>query len=240
LGSKRLSVWLLIFAICFAVLHILPPFMAMEISHRFEVGDVVDILTPFVLIFILVRIYLEVRREAEGGSPVVAIVFLVLGGVAFVEGHGMHLSANAIARHLGNMAHADLLALDYFFDEVLGHILWDGGFILISLGFILLAGFYGDRAGVYSKPILALIGSVFYGFTYFVNAVEGQTVLFTLPISVLIQMWILWVLKRRGIGLLGHPVLVFYLFGYLVGLCFFAVWGIWRGGYPQFSELGWI
>ena len=100
----RLALWLFIYASVYAFFHILPAFLNYEIKNLLMIADVFDILTPFVMIFVIYRIYLmllpQIRIDSSFPVNSVAVIILIFGGISFVEGHGMHLSANAIARHL--------------------------------------------------------------------------------------------------------------------------------------------
>jgi hypothetical protein len=240
----RLTLWLFTYAFVYAFFHILPSFLNYEIKNLLMIADVFDILTPFVMIFVLYRIYLMMLPHARINSSLsvksVALIILILGAITFVEGHGMHLSANAIARHLTPSKDLSLFALDYSFDEILGHIFWDSGIIILSLG-IILVGFHIDQKKL-SRPKqgLIILAALIYGFTYFVNAVEGQTVFFTLPLAVAIPMAIWWTARQKRIQFSRNPVLSLFLLSYIVALGLFLVWGIWHKGFPEFSELGWI
>jgi hypothetical protein len=208
------------------------------------IADIFDILTPFVMVFLIYRIYLmllpHIRIDSSFPVKSIAVIILIFGGISFVEGHGMHLSANAIARHLTPAKDLSLFTLDYSFDEILGHIFWDSGIIILSLG-IILVGFHIEQKKLSSqKQALIVLGSLIYGFTYFVNAVEGQTVFFTLPLAVAIPLAIWWTARRRRIRFSMNPVLSLFLLSYIVALGLFIVWGIWQKGFPEFSELGWI
>jgi len=240
----KLSLWLLIYASCYAFFHIFPVFLNYEIKNRLMVADVVDILTPFVMVFLTYRIYRILLLEVKGNINSIvkssAVIIMILGATTFVEDHGMHLSANAIARHLAPTKDSPLFALDYFFDEILGHILWDGGIILLSIGLIVMAFNSDEDKASNPKLLPTIFASLFYGFTYFVNGVEGQTVVFTFPLVVVIPLVILWLGHRKRIQLLKNPVLSFYFFTYILALCLFIFWGIWHKGFPEFSQLGWI
>jgi hypothetical protein len=152
----------------------------------------------------------------------------------------MHLSANAIARHLSDARDTPVYSLTYFFDEVLGHILWDSGIVVLSLGLIVMGLHIGH--GIADRPRVLLMGiaSLVYGFTYFVNAVEGQTVVFMFPLAIAIPVTILCAARRQGVRLFRNPVLFFFFFNHVFAVCLFLVWGVWHGGFPQFSELGWV
>jgi hypothetical protein len=238
----QLLLWLLIYASSYAFFHIFPVLLNYEIKNRLMMADVFDILTPFVMVLLIYKIYGILLSGTKGNSKTqsAVIVILILGAITFVEGHGMHLSANAISRHLTQIKDSPLFALGYFFDETLGHILWDGGIILLSIGLIVIA-FNNDPGGT-SNPQLPLIifASLLYGFTYFCNGVEGQTVIFTFPLALIIPSVIWWFGHRRRIQFLRNPVLSFYFFAYLLALCLFIFWGIWHKGFPEFSALGWI
>jgi hypothetical protein len=240
----KLSLWLLIYASSYAFFHIFPVFLNYEIKNRFMVADVFDMLTPFVLVFLIYKIYcILLTQMRENSNTVVqsgAVIILIAGAIAFVEGHGMHLSANAIARHLIPAKDSPLYALDYFFDEILGHILWDGGTVLLSIGLLIMA-FDSDEDKLSNpKPLLFLFASLLYGFTYFVNGIEGQTVVFTFPLALLAPLFVLWLVRRHHRQFWRNPVISFYSFAYILAFCLFVFWGIWHKGFPQFSELGWI
>jgi hypothetical protein len=243
-GYDRLAQWLFTYAFIYAFFHILPAFLNYEIKNLLMIADIFDILTPFVMIFMIYRIYLmllpHIRIDSSFPVRSVAVVILIFGAVTFVEGHGMHLSANAIARHLIGLKDSSLFALDYSFDEIMGHIFWDSGIIILSLG-IILVGFHIDQKKLSNlKQALIILASLIYGFTYYVNAVEGQTVFFTLPLAVVIPLAIGWIAHRKRIRLSKNPVLALFLLSYIVAIGLFIVWGIWQKGFPEFSELGWI
>ena len=122
----------------------------------------------------------------------VALIILIFGAISFVEGHGMHLSANAIARHLTSAKDSSLFALDYSFDEIMGHLFWDSGVILIAFGMILVGFQINPQKLANTKQALIVLASLIYGFTYFVNAVEGQSVYITLPMAAAIPLAIWW------------------------------------------------
>lgn len=240
----KLTHWLFTYAFIYAFFHILPAFLNYEIKNLLMIADVFDILTPFVMVFVIYRIYLmllpHIRINSSFPVKSVAVIILIFGAISFVEGHGMHLSANAIARHLTPTKDLSLFALDYSFDEIMGHIFWDSGIIILSLG-IILVGFHIDQKKLSSpKQALIILASLIYGFTYFVNAVEGQTVFFTLPLAVAIPLAIWWTAYRKRIRFSRNPVLSLFLLSYIVALGLFIVWGIWQKGFPEFSELGWI
>lgn len=242
LYKGRLPCWLLTFALAYALLHVLPPYMQWEIRNKLWVGDIFDLLTPFAMILVIYRIVHILARVENDPSRMIrpsVVIILLLGSIAFVEGHGMHLSANAITRHLQD-ERSSSYALAYLFDEVLGHIFWHSGIVLLSLGLIQMGFDSCQEADSRTKPVLISIAAAFYGFTYFADAVEGQTVIFAFPLAVLIPILTWGRARRVGLQFGRSPVLSFFLLGYAFATGLFLFWGIWRGGFPQFSELNWL
>ena len=236
-----LSLWIFIYSFCYTFFHILPVFLNYELKNRLMFADVFDILTPFVMIFLIVKIWHILSKNKsemlKNRTRTSACVLSLVGAISFVEGHGMHLSANALDRYLDAMHGTPLYCLNYFFDEILGHILWDAGFILLSIGFILAAGKYPQKT---IKFILIVFAAILYGFTYFVNAVEGQTVVFTFPLAILIPVAMCWFTRTRGVPLFKNAAYSFFLLSYIFAVVLFLFWYLWHKGFPEFSELGWF
>jgi hypothetical protein len=242
--AKPLSRLIFLYAFFYALFHILPAFLNYEIQHRLMVADLFDLFTPFVMLFFIIKIYRSILTYMDDNSFNIvknrAKVILIIGAIIFVEGHGMHLSANAIARHLAGQENSSIYILDYFFDEILSHILWDSGIIILSTGIIFMGLYINQKEKWNTNLIYIIPAAIFYGFTYFVNAIEGQTVIFTLPISIIIPLAI-WIFScRKTLPVLKNPVLAAFFLGYLVALGLFIFWYSCQGGFPQFSELGWI
>ena len=148
--GTNLSGWLLFYAVIYAVFHILPVFMNFEVSNKIMVGDLFDLATPFVMLLTIYAIQRRLRQTMPlsdvGRCQRIISLLLIIGAIIFVEGHGMHLSANAIARHLTQMPGTPLYAATYFFDETLGHILWDGGILVMTVGLLWLSLSSGGAA----------------------------------------------------------------------------------------------
>lgn len=241
-GNPRIDIWLFIFGLNYAFWHLTVAVLNWEIKNKLMVAELFDLLTPFVMTFFILKLYLlirqPIRNSEKKGIQIAGLVLVVLGLIFFIEGHGIHLSANAIARHLKGREGLPIFNLTYFFDEILGHVLWDGGLVIISIALLILAfAEKRDNPKKLSNPIV--VGSCFYGFTYFCNAVEGQTVVFTFPISIIIPGVILCLILCRRIGS-KHPVVLFYMLSYGFAFCWFVYWAVRNSGFPQFSELGWI
>src|SRR5687768_788231 len=101
LESRDESRALLAFAAAVFVFHQLPAL----------VGDWIDLLTPFVVIgtaaFVIGR-----------GASVLVLVVAIIGAVLYVDGHGIHLAANAIGHE--ELA-GDAKDVAHFWDEEWGH-----------------------------------------------------------------------------------------------------------------------
>ena len=224
----------------FAFFHILPAFLNFPVWNKLMAADIFDLTTPLVLSFAFWRVLVAFApRGAHGWSKAVrALAFF--GVILFVEGHGIHLSANAIHRHLPPFPASAVEQLTDFFDERLGHILWDSGNLLLGLAILFqnLSG-NGESRRPWGNPWL-LASAAAYGFTIFANAVEGQTVIFVLPYSLLLAL-VLLVARRGGERILTHyPAAVFLFTGEAVALCLFGTWWLIQGGFPEFSAVGWI
>lgn len=198
-------------------------------------GALLDLLTPFVL----VGLYYLLYRAREQGRPLGLVgpgwggALFLFSAILFVEGHGMHLSANSISSFLKESRGSDAYAMAYFYDEVLSHYLWRGG--TLGLTGILLARHW-VRGRAETRWSLLALAALVYGLTYAISAVESQTVPLDLPASVAISGLVVarwW--RRRALP--GDLVFAFFGLGYGVALAALAAWGLYFGGFPQPSEL---
>lgn len=219
---------ILLFALAFAAFIILPgllgsPFPPYSFMHW---ADVLDLLTPLVVIPLYWLLLRELLGDGKGPGTVMAFVLLA---ALWVEGQGMHLSANSISNLLGDGSSA-VHDLVHFYDEVLSHYLWH--LAIVGLSVLLLA-----RAREGGTVQWALVGpaAVLYGFTYFVAVDEGATVPLGLPAAALIVLW-LSLSRRRLVG--SHNLVAFFLAGYGLALVLFLVWFLIWGGFPEPSAVG--
>ena len=238
--------WLFGYGFIFAFFQIMPALLPGFMKSPLTWGDTLDFLTPFAvipiayLLFSLAKKTLQSYDLLDKGRSLIAKIVLAIGFLLYVDGHGLHLSANSIARLLQNMKGTELFKATYLFDEIISHFMWDGGVFLISIGLIIYA--YKLPLKSLSKANLAFlfIGAAFYGFTFTVDGIEGQTVVFTFPAACFGFFLALFLyLKRQKKGF-PNPSLLFFSSAYLLSVLLFAFWGITRSGFPQFSELGWI
>jgi len=226
---------ILAFASGYFILCLLPVFTEFRLTGDVIVADVLDLMTPIVTVILIIGILMAARENRPIGR--LAMVILMVGAVVFVEGHGIHLSANAISRILGE-GPSSAQRLSYFYDEVLGHILWDGGMTVMMAGLAVVA-FQGRGVGMV-KTGLVLPASVLFSFSCFTNAVEGQTVMFVLPAAVLFPIAVFSLSRNKRILIRENPILLFLFTSYGLVLILFLFWGIINGGFPEFSEIGWI
>ena len=209
--------WLIVFAVGYVVLH----HAGTVFADLGDVGDTrtrwadwIDLLTPYVVTGA------AAAALRGGGASRGTWTLFWFATVLYTQGQGIHLAANSI----NNAVPGDGEPA-YLWDEHVGHYLWYVGFYLLVVA---LATALADRRtrGGLAGHVLALL----VGFTNFTNAVEGQTPWLGIGAAAVFAAWGL--LTRDGIGRL-------LLTAYAFSLVLFAVFGIWQGGFPEFSELGW-
>jgi hypothetical protein len=210
--------WLVLFAIGYVVLH----HAGTVFDGLGDVGDTrtrwadwIDLLTPYV-----VTGTVGGALRAGGASRATWTAFW-FAAVLYTQGHGIHLAANSINNALPGSPEPG-----YLWDEHVGHYLWYVGFYLLVVTLAVALADRRARGGV-TGYVLALL----VGFTNFTNSVEGQTPWLGIGAAVVFAVWGL--LTRDGMGRL-------LLTAYAFSLALFAVFGVWQGGFPEFSELGWV
>ncbi len=239
---KRLSLLTLTFAILSLLFIILLVFLRFKfpLYPLVSYQDAFDILTPLVLIPIY---WLLFRYAARDGSVVAEeIGFLVLAAV-WVEGHGIHLSANSIDNLIEALARngaidikgTDIYRLSYFFDERLGHYLWHIG--MLGLAALLIYREWRRPAGAATIWWATILAGIVYGFSYFAIFIEGQTVALGLPFAIIVVLLALIFGRRK---LAQQPVLAFFFVACLLAFLLFGGWWLYWGGFPQFSDVGLI
>ncbi len=236
---QKFSRWLFLFGFAYVFMHVMPAFLTHDIKNHLTSGDLLNFFTPFIIIPIVWKLYFLLREklpEISERKIRIVLIILLFSSISYVSGQSMNLSANAIARHLSEMKDSPLYWLDYFFDETLGHIFWHSGMVGISCGLLLLAA--NLQAAIVSWQIIA--GALFYSFAYFTDAVEGQTVPLLFPSTALILGGIFYDNKKSLRKFSKNPVVLFFLISYVLAILLFIIWWLWQGGFPQFSELGWI
>lgn len=229
-----------------AIFHILPVLLVPYLKKPLTWGDTLDFLTPYAVIPLAYLLFYHTRRTLRSsndlgrGQSLLAKIILGFGFLLYVDGHGLHLSSNSLARIMQNMKGSELFNATYLFDEIISHFMWDAGVFLISIGLMLIALRLLFDSLSKSNLVLVLIGAAFYGFNFTVNGIEGQTVVFTLPAALggfVLSFILYWKARRQE---LHNPVYIFFAAAYFLSVVLFFYWGLSRSGFPQFSELGWI
>jgi hypothetical protein len=174
-------------------------------------ADWIDLATPYVVL-------LPVAAALHGlAADRIAWAFYLVGATTYVEGHGIHLSANSI----GNVSPSPLA---HMWDERVGHHLWSAGAVLVVLA---IARAAHDKPAPH--PAAYLLAAL-VGVTFFTNAVEGSMAAFGLVASAFLTL-VGWT-HRKGFD---RMILAAYGLAFLLLVGF----GVWQGGYPEFTELGW-
>jgi hypothetical protein len=247
--SDFLYIWLFCFAFLLAFFHILPPFLTDFFLWPLSWGDALDFLTPFAVIPSAYMIYSRLRTislspsSQESSSRTLNIagkIVLGVGILCYAEGHGLHLSANSLARLLQDAKESEIFEATYLYDEVISHFIWIAGLYLISLSLILLAFRLSLQSLSWKKIVLLSAGAAFYGFAFTVEAIEGQTVVLAFPAAAAGFLLSFFLYLRRRKQRVENFLLLFFVIAYFLSVVFFTYWGLYRSGFPQFSELGWI
>jgi len=230
---KTLSRNIFIFAILHLVFIMAPAFLSSQFGAYplLKNGDILDLFTPLVLIpmyWLLLDFSAAnpLRRNEK-------ILFLVLAAL-WVEGQGIHLAGNAIGHLVPDGSEGDLASLVHFLDETLSHYMWH--LAMVGLAGLLLwrqwqHPFHGERSGLG----LEIGAGVIHGFNVFTASVEAVTTPLLLPFTLLV---VVFGLARGRSQLREQPLLAFFLVTFLVAGVLFLGWGIYWGGFPEFSQVG--
>jgi hypothetical protein len=204
---------LVAFAAAVAIFHHLPSVVG-------DAGDWVDLATPFAVVGLAAVVL------ARLGAWGVALGLGIAAGIAYVDGHGIHLAANSI-RAEGLTGEAESVA--YFWDEQFSHVEWHVGLIGLLIAFCLAEPW--ARPPARGSGVQAALVVVLLGFTLFTSVVEGQTWWLLPPAAALLVVWAL----ARPRPILGACAGAFALAALLL-----AGWAAWHHGVPEFSDVGWI
>ena len=217
--ARSFGGWLVLLALGYAFFH----HEGTLLGGLGEVGDTdtrwadwVDVLTPYVVTGAAAG-----ALRGAGASRATWTAFW-FAATTYTLGKGLHLAANSV----GNALPGEDPDVVHLWDEKVGHYIWFAGFALLVA---VLAAALGDRrprGGAFAYVLSALVG-----FTHFTNSVEGQTAYFGIGTAVVFLLWGL--LTRDGMG--RHLAVAYGL-----SLVLFLVFGVWQGGFPEFTELGWV
>jgi len=230
---KRLSLFIIIFSVAFTVFFMAPALLSKQfgVYPLMKVGDFFDIFTPL----ILMPLYWLIFRLDADKAPSLSenLIFLLL--IAFwVEGQGMHLSANSIGHFLKDMTGSDIYNLSNFYDEVLSHYLWHFGIVGLSV-LVIFRQWRNPFTKEQAVLWLLILAGIIHGFTLFVIFIEGGTIPLGMPFVILVTLFGLIYGRKR---FSQQPLLLFFFVACLAATLFFAGWGIYWHGLPEFSEVG--
>jgi hypothetical protein len=230
---KNLARYILLFSVLFLLFLVLPAFLwnNCHFNPLVNQGDILDILTPLVLLPIYWLLFWYASSEKVQLTE--SLVFVLLAGM-WAEGQGMHLSANSIGRLLDEITHGNAYILTGFYDENLSHYLWHFG--IFSMAVLLV--YQEWRRGPGEERLsweLIIPAGIIHGLTLFVIVIEGGTAPIGIPFVVIFPLVILvW---RRD-KLKTAPITSFYFISFLLALFCIAGWCFYWSGCPEFSDVG--
>ena len=232
--KDRLSRLILAFSILSAFFIIAPAFLSSQFTlyPLMKNGDVLDLFTPLVLIPLYWLLFQISPQRPPNQKEIIIFIVLV---VMWVQGQGMHLVGNSIG-HLTQDPATDnkISTLTYFYDETLSHYWWHIG--LIGLSALLIYRQWQNPISDRSSGLQwETTAGVIYGINYFIDVVESATTIIGVPFAAAIAVWII---VRRTRHLRRQPILAFFFVAYFVASLLFFGWGLYWGGFPEFSEVG--
>lgn len=177
--------------------------------------DFVDLVTPYAVAG--PALVVLARTRASRRLWTLALV----GCGLFVQGHGLHLSANSISYASGEQPPA------YLWDEQVGHHLWFAGLVALLVAVVRAVRGRPLPAGRSAYVLALLVGA-----TWAANVIEAGAA----PFGAALAAGLVGYGRRTRADLTGR--LLVLAFG--LSLLLLGAYGLWRGGYPQFSELGWL
>jgi hypothetical protein len=214
------SAWALgSFVVSYSVMHHSGLFGSAEVGAGTRIADWIDLATPLMVVAPLLW-FLWLQRPRLRWWVVAA-----LGSMLYVQGHGIHLSANSISNVVSSGdASQPIRDTVHLWDEVVGHYLWFGGLAIVITA--CAASVRGRSLGV---PRVALVaGGAACGLTWATNALEGGTAIASLAAGVIAVVPAL----RRDRGL--APALAA---GGAAAAIVLVSYAIQHAGFPQPSSL---
>lgn len=129
-------------------------------------ADWIDLMTPYA-----VTVPAALALRAAGASAALWAL-IALGGLAYAQGHGIHLASNSV----GNAAPGETAHL---WDEVVGHYIWYGGVALVAAALAL--SMRGRARPTHPAAYLLALAA---GLTWATNGVGGATTVLSLLVAV--------------------------------------------------------
>jgi hypothetical protein len=181
-----------------------------------NLGIVIDLLTPLAVLGTAAAVVLAMR------TPPLPLVVGFVAALLYADGHGIHLSANAIngADPVGEAADRA-----EFWDERFGHLEWHLGWFGLLVAFCLAER---DRPGPPPGPAASAVAVAALGFTLFTSTVEGQSWPLMLAAG---AAFVAWAAAAR------RPLLTRCAAAFTLAAILVAVWAVWQGGVPEFTDV---
>lgn len=183
-----------------------------------RVADWIDLLTPFVVVLPLLWFLWGRQPQRRYLIP------MAVGAIAYVEGHGIQLSANSIGNAAAGEGGGQVDGTTHLWDEVVGHYVWYLG-LAILLATCALA-VRGQSLGIPARALA--LGGALCGITWATNGLEGGTALFSLASAI----GSVALVDRQRTGL---SVAILAAGG--VAAAVMLAYGLVHGGFPQPSSL---
>ena len=235
--TSRLQAALLAYAVALAGFLLIPPYLKASVGppQAFTLQEAADLGTPLVVIPLAWAVF-----ELAGGLGRRGLVAFLVVSALWIEGHGIHLAANAIGDAFSHDAAEAFYRtvpgdLDLWLDETLGHWLWHVAWVALSV-LVLVAATRRPVPAVDRTSATAVIAGFVHGATFIVDTVEGVTTLLGIPASILLLGWTVAAARR---GLARQPVVTFFLTTTATTLVGYLGWAALNGGaLPEFSKVG--
>lgn len=228
---KNINGLIIVFSLVFTLFFIGPALLGGDFAPfpMMTMGDVLDILTPIVLMPLYYLLFRAVRDKQNAIG--LSVTFVILSAI-WVEGQGMHLGANAIGHHLSNISSTVAYKLTYFLDEVLSHYIWHLGIVGLAL-FLIYAQWKNPYEDPWKPGGTVILAAALHGLTLFLIFIEGGTcplgALFCLTVVCLVIGW-------GRTKLRSEPIVSFFFITCMLTLILIAGWTIAWGGCLQISE----
>ena len=146
--SRAASRWLLVWAVAYGVTHhlgLLPGGLG-DAGGDTRWADWLDLLVPWAVVGPALAALAAADADRRGWLVGLS------GALLYVQGHGIHLAANSISNARGDAAPVHL------WDEVVGHLLWYGGFAVIVVALARCFAMSGLRRSVLTDVVAVLTG----------------------------------------------------------------------------------
>ncbi|MEU6040396.1 hypothetical protein ABZ801_33820 [Actinomadura sp. NPDC047616] len=210
--------WLTVTAITYALTHHVGVAMAwLGTVGPTRWADWIDLLTPYAVLLP------TAAALHTGGAGRRTWALYLTGALTYVEGHGIHLAANSV----GNHAPSDIAHL---WDETAGHYIWYGGVALVVASLAAALAHHPAPHGTTGR-VLAHTAALLTGVTFTTNSLEGGTAVMGIAVAAAFTAWG-WTARTRLGGVL--------VTAFASALLLLTAYGLWQGGFPQPSQLGWI